>query len=315
MSSTYTTNGKFEKQGSGENSGSWGTGHLNPKTIDMTDEAIFSCQQVDIAAGSVTLVIPDGTTGNGRAASIELTGNISSNNRTATMPASCKVTTVRNATTQTTGVVTIKTSGGSNSITIPNGATRTIYSNGAESFQGDADQALIGRQSFLILAQAMTPLTTNGASSVQTELTAGNPEIVGLSFDGGSVAQSAQFGFPMPKSWDKGTVTFEVHWTSATTGTNAVYFAIAGVAISDGDAINASYGTAVTITDAAQSAANKKYKTDETAAMTFGGSPANGDMLYVKLTRDPTNVADTISEVVTVLGVTMFFNTNAGNDA
>lgn len=314
MASTYSSNLKLEKQGSGENSGSWGTGHLNPKMIDMVDEAVAGFTTVDISGGDVTLTIPNGATGNGRAAIIDLIGNISTNNRTVTLPAVSKVTVVHNTTTQTTGIVKLKVSGGSNLITIPNGATRVIYSDGAEAYQVDADGALIGRQTFPILAQAMTPLTTNGASSVQTELTAGNPEIVGLSFDG-AVAQGAQFCFPMPKSWDKGTVTFEIHWTSSTTGTNGVYFAIAGVAASDGDAINASYGTAVTITDAAQSAANKKYKTAETAAMTFGGSPADGDMLYVKLTRDPTQGADTITEAVTVLGLTMFYSTNAGNDA
>lgn len=315
MASTPTPNGKFEKQGPGENSGNWGTGHLNPKTIEMIDEAIFGFQEVNIEDDDVTLVIPNYVTGNGRCASIELVGDIEDNDRTVTMPALKKVTTFRNNTTQGDGVVKIKVSGGENEITIPNGATRIIYNDGVEVYQIGADNALIGKCTYPIMVAAMTPLTTNGALQTQLELTPGNPEIVGLAFTGVTTPQAAQASFPLPKSWDRLTVTFVMIWTSAATDTDSVYFEISGVAVGDGDAIDTAYGAAVTITDAAQSAAYKKYVSAVSAAMTFAGSPANGDELYVKLKRDPTNGADAMTEDAIPTTLLMFYNTNAGNDA
>jgi hypothetical protein len=60
----------------------------------------------------------------------------------------------------------------------------------------------------------------------------------------------AQFSVAFPKSWNEGTVTYQVYWTPSTVNTGDCIFGLQGVAIGDGDTIDVVYGTAVNVTDA-----------------------------------------------------------------
>ncbi len=315
MASTFTTNGKLEKQGTGENSGSWGTGHLNTKVIDMVDEAVFGYTTVDLASASVTLTIPNGATGNGRMAAIKLTGNITGNNRVITMPAVSKVTVFRNATTQAVAdTVTVKVSGGSNSITIPNGATRIIYSDGVEAYQINADQALIGTQSLFIPAAYMKPLTTSGAATTQVEVTPGKPEVAGYLFPKAS-AKYVQFDYVFPKQYNGGTVTIRFRWATSATDTDSVVWNCSAVAVSNDDTIVGTYGTAVAVIDAALGAAYDECRSDASSALTISGTPAAGDRIFFKVTRDIASGSDTVAEDAILTGIEISLTTDKGNDA
>ena len=83
----------------------------------------------------------------------------------------------------------------------------------------------------------------------QVETTATRPDMKVFDFDA-STNQYAQFSVAMPKSWNEGTVTYQVYWSPATTNTGNCIFGLQGVACADSDTIDVAYGTAIEVTDA-----------------------------------------------------------------
>ena len=81
------------------------------------------------------------------------------------------------------------------------------------------------------------------------ETTATRPDMKVLDFDA-STDEFAQFSVAFPKSWNEGTVTYQVYWTPASTNTGDCIFGLQGVSCGDSDTIDIAYGTAVNITDA-----------------------------------------------------------------
>ena len=67
-------------------------------------------------------------------------------------------------------------------------------------------------------ASAMYGATTNGADPQQIETTATRPDMKVLDFDA-STNEFAQFSVAFPKSWNEGTVTYQVYWTPSNTNT------------------------------------------------------------------------------------------------
>lgn len=171
-----------------------------------------------------------------------------------------------------------------------------------------------GKQTVYIPASGLLPATTNGPAPAQVESTTNKVNYSVLDFDG-AAAEFAHFNVAMPKSWDEGTVSFKVFWETTNTGTAGVAWKLEGRAISDGDTVDSAYGTAITVTDAGQSSAAKRYATAESSAVTVGGTPAEGDICQFRLSRDPANGSDTMTEDARLVGVQLFFTTNALNDA
>ena len=62
-------------------------------------------------------------------------------------------------------------------------------------------------------AAAMYGTTTAGADPQQVETTATRPDMKVLDFDA-SADEFAQFSVAFPKSWNEGTVTYQVYWDS-----------------------------------------------------------------------------------------------------
>jgi len=162
-------------------------------------------------------------------------------------------------------------------------------------------------------ANAMYPDTTNGAESAQVELTNG-PEIKTLDFDA-STDEFAQFAVAFPKSWNEGTVTFQAYFTSAGTNTGNAIFTLAGVAVSDDDTIDVAFGTAGSVTKAHSGTANDLDVSSESSAITIAGSPAADDQVYFRVSRDADNGSDTLTGDARLLGIKLFFTTDAANDA
>lgn len=170
-----------------------------------------------------------------------------------------------------------------------------------------------GKQTIYIPASALTPATTSGPAAAQVESTTNKLNYGVLDFDGAS-AEYAHFTAAMPKSWDEGTVTFKAFWETTNTGTAGVAFGVAGRALSDGDTIDSAFGTEIFVTDAGQSSAAKRYITAESAAVTIAGSPAAGDICHFRVSRDPANGSDTMTEDARLVGLQLFFTTNVLSD-
>lgn len=172
-----------------------------------------------------------------------------------------------------------------------------------------------GKHTIWVPAAAMRPTASNGCASISNvETTAGRPDLQVLDFDASS-DEHAQFGVAMPNSWDEGTVTFQVYWTTAATDTDGVAWALQGVACADNDTIDVAYGTAVVVTDDNQSAAEDMLITSESNAMTIAGSPAAGEMSFFRVFRDVSDANDDMTEDARLIGIKLFITINAGDDS
>jgi hypothetical protein len=173
----------------------------------------------------------------------------------------------------------------------------------------------VGLQTIWIPALAMVSPTTNGAEAAAVETTAVKPEMKVLDFDSSTI-EYAQFSIAMPKSWDEGTVTAKFYWTHATAVATDVMWAIQGVCISDNDTIDATFGTAIVVTDTFHNAAEDLAISPATTAITLGGSPAEDDLAYFQVYRAATTAGDTTNSTdARLIGVKILFTTNAENDA
>lgn len=174
-----------------------------------------------------------------------------------------------------------------------------------------------GKQTLWIPAAAMTPTITSGCDVLQTiELTTTQPNMSVLDFDGaGTAKEYAQFSVAFPRSWNLGTVTARFFWTVSAAVTTGVVWGLQGVAVSDNEAIAASYGTAAEVTDNGQSNSNELLVSAESGAITIAGTPADEDICFFRVYRDPNNASDTMSQDARLIGIQLFFTTDAMTDA
>ena len=173
---------------------------------------------------------------------------------------------------------------------------------------------IAGLETMWIPSSAMYGATTNPAEAAQVETTATRPDMKVLDFDA-STDEFAQFSVAFPKSWNEGTITYQVYWTSASTNTGDCIFGLQGVSVGDGDTIDVAYGTAVTVTDAGIGTAEDQQVSAVSSAITIAGSPAVDQQTYFQLFRDANAGGDTFSADARVLGIKIFFTTDAANDA
>lgn len=206
--------------------------------------------------------------------------------------------------------------------------TRSISMSGdvtwTVNFNGSADVTAVGtlsataratgKQTIFVPASAMIPRITNGPSLGSLETATNRVNVSTLDFDP-TTQEFAQFQIAMPKSWDEGTVTFEAIWYHPSTTVNfGVVWSIAGLALSDGNALDTAFGTAVQVTDTGGTT-NTVYDSPESAAVTIGNVPAEHDYVVFQVARVPADAADTLAVDARLLGVRLFYNVNAGNDA
>ena len=173
---------------------------------------------------------------------------------------------------------------------------------------------IAGKETIWIPAPAMYGPTTNPADSALVETTAIRPDLNVFDFDA-STKQYTQFTIGMPKSWNEGTLTYQVYWSPSTTNTGNAIFGLQAVACADGDTIDVAYGTAIEVTDAGIGTVEDQQITSESSAMTVAGSPAAGEQSYFQLYRDAADGSDTFTGECRVLGIKLFFTTDAANDA
>jgi hypothetical protein len=167
-----------------------------------------------------------------------------------------------------------------------------------------------GKHAVYIAAGSMRPSVTGGCASLAGVAVAANqPDIVSLNFDA-TTQEYAQFSIAMPSSWDEGTVSFRAHWSHAATTTNfGVVFDLQAVAVSDDDPIGVAYGTAQTVTDTGGTT-NDLYTSPESAAITVGGTPSAGDVVYFRVSRVTGNGSDTMAIDARLIGITLFITTD-----
>ena len=276
------------------------------------------------ATGSATNELTIANAANGSAPTISATGSSDSNVNINIAPKGTGETVIgtgaANATLTSSGAhdLILDTNSGTNSgtITITDGADGNINiaPNGNGVVQaGGAAVKVAGKETIWVPAVAMYPNTTNGCAALaQVELSNG-PEIKTLDFDKDS-DENAQFAVAFPKSWNESTVTFQAFFTADSTNTGTVSWALAGVSCADNDTINVAFGTGVAPTAKAHSGtANDLDVTAESGAVTIAGSPSTDEEVYFQITRDVSE--DSLTADAKLLGIKIFFTTDAANDA
>ena len=179
---------------------------------------------------------------------------------------------------------------------------------------GAAAVKIAGLETIFIPAQAMFGTTTNGADAQAVETTAVRPELKVLHFDAGT-AEYAQFSIAMPKSWNLGTVTYQVFWTPSTTNTGNCIFGLQGLSCTEGDTADAVFGTAIEVTDAGIGTVEDVQMSAVSSDMTIAGSPADNDYTFFQLYRDAADGSDTFTGDARLMGIKLFYTTDAANDA
>ena len=207
------------------------------------------------------------------------------------------------------GTITITDGANGNIVIAPNG---TGVAQAVDGGDNTAAIKIAGKETIWVPASAMYPNTTSGCADVaQVELSNG-PEIKTLDFDKDS-DEFAQFAVAFPKSWNEGTVTFQAYFTADSTNTGTVSWALNGVAIADNDSINTAFGTAVAPTAKAHSGtANDLDVTAESGAVTIAGSPSTDEEVFFQIQRDVSE--DSLTADAKLLGIKLFFTTDAAND-
>ena len=180
---------------------------------------------------------------------------------------------------------------------------------------GGGGTTTAGRTMIPVMAGSMQPSASGGSGVLTNVATSANqPDVLTLNFNQ-TTQQHAQFSIPFPKRWNRGTITARFRWSHASTTTNfGCVWGIQAVAVSDGEAINQAYGTAVEVTDTGGTA-NCLYVSPETSALTVAGTPADGDTVFFRVYRKAADAADTLAIVARLHGVDLFITTNAENDA
>ena len=192
--------------------------------------------------------------------------------------------------------------------------TRTNKGSSLTFSEMDTNFDTLAIQSIWIPAGAMYPSSTNPCAGLaQVETTALRPDLKVLDFDNVS-DEFAQFSVAFPKSWNEGTVSFQPFWTVTGTDTGTVAWQLGGIAVSSDDSINTAFGTLVATTALAHSGtSNDLMVSAESGAVTIAGSPAAGDCCFFQINRDVS--ADDQSADARLVGIKLFFTTDAGNDS
>lgn len=171
-----------------------------------------------------------------------------------------------------------------------------------------------GQQEEFIPAEAMTPTVSNGCSPLRrAETTAGNPDLEVIDF-ASDADDHAQFKMALPKRWNAGTVTAQFYWTHTAGTSFGVAWAIQGVSVADGGTMDASYGTAVVTTDTGGTVEDC-YITAASSAVTIAGTPADGELQVFRVFRDVSDAGDTLDADARLIGVKLFWTSDALNDA
>ncbi len=169
-----------------------------------------------------------------------------------------------------------------------------------------------GKKAIWIDASAMRPKATNGAGFSDYDSGASDVTLRCADFDA-TTQEYAQFKMAMPEIWDEGTVTFKPYWTNtAGLSTETVIFSLAGLALSNDDAINASFGTIQTSTDT-WIAQNDLHVGPESSAITIAGTPAAGDLVVFEVSR--VVVSDDLTGDARLIGLMLYVTTNAFNES
>jgi len=178
---------------------------------------------------------------------------------------------------------------------------------------GTAAVKIAGLETIFVPAQAMFGTTTNGADAQAVETTATRPEMKVLDFDPSTI-EYAQFSVAMPKSWDEGVITFQAFWAPSNTDTGNALIGLQGVSVANDATSDVTFDAAIDVTDAGGGALEDVLVSSVSANVTVKAAAAD-TYTYFQVARNASAGGDTFTGDVRLLGIKLFYTTDAANDA
>lgn len=142
-------------------------------------------------------------------------------------------------------------------------------------------------------AKIMTPLSTGACAALaQIEYTTNDDVLLDYFAFDKDAEEYAGFTLVMPENWDRSTIKAKFYWApghaSAVEGTT-VEWQIQGIALSNDDNMDTTEftDTGEVISDGVTAGKNLDlHITSATPAVTINGTPALGDLIYLKVSRN-----------------------------
>ena len=158
-----------------------------------------------------------------------------------------------------------------------------------------------------IPAGSFTSSTTNGAQITSRETSSNTVNYTYAALDT-TTSESVWFTWTPPANWNAGTIRFKLYWTNtAGLTTETIDFDLAAVAFANDDAIDTAVGTAQNVTDT-WLAQGDMHITAFSSAITIAGSPAAGEEVHFKLSRDV--ASDNLTGDCDVIGLILEYTVN-----
>jgi len=138
-----------------------------------------------------------------------------------------------------------------------------------------------------ISARSMEPGLSHPCEDLITDESSGtDTKIIGLPFEPGQ-AGDAEISFIMPTDWDGGTITAKFFWTvlsgESNSGTSVVWM-LSGRSFGNDEDLHTNVGSSQSVTD--DWIANEDlHITSSTNAVTLAGTPAAGERVTLKVSR------------------------------
>jgi len=179
---------------------------------------------------------------------------------------------------------------------------------------GTAAVKIAGRETIWIPAVAMYGSTTNPADAQQVETTALRPDLKVLDFDA-STSEFAQFAITFPKQWNLGTITFIPTWSPSNTDTGDCLWSLSGLSVAEGESADVAFSAPQTSLDAGIGTVEDIQMGPESSAITIAGTKADGNQVFFQLERNADDGTDDFTGDARLLGIQLFYTTDAANDA
>jgi hypothetical protein len=172
----------------------------------------------------------------------------------------------------------------------------------------------VGTETVNLLAAGMIPRVSGGTPTATTaERGASNPKTFsGYSFVNGS-NQGLHLMFPMPKSWNGGTLTLSFWVEVPGAGAGDMVWRARAVCLANGDDFDATaWGSYVQVVKTR--VASTVVMQTGTVTITPGGTPAGQNLLIVEIERRASNAADTLAQPAVLIAAPMTYTVTSLTD-
>lgn len=193
MVSTFTTRLRLDKQGTGDNSGTWGT-VLN-RQLDLLDEGLAGLATIahDNSASGTVLTTNSGTSDQARNMILDVDGTLTASRDFFTATIS-KLYVVRNTTSGGFDIWIKTLDASSTGVNIPASGQKLVFTDGTDFFEVPSDINGVVLQSPEIVSGTMSGsvlsnVTMSGGTATGVEFSGGT--VSGASIEGGTVSGAA----------------------------------------------------------------------------------------------------------------------------